>query len=816
LPVLVARFRTAAFITAAFAGILGTLALLSWITDIVALRSLLSQGITMKTNAALGLMFVAAAILLLNNPAARPLRRFAGNGSAFMALLIGALTLTQYATGRDLGIDQLLFREPPGSPATFSPNRMGLPGATSLLLLGAAVLLRNVQTPSGRRITQYLAIIVGLVVIVPLLGYAYSVENLYSRPGKGIAAQTAISLLLLAFATLAMHADTGAMKILTADGPGGVLARRMILPSILIPVAFGWLRTIAEQQGLVNSTLGRTLLVLSLVVVFTSLVWSSAHALARLGQERLRAQEALRESEHRFRVALNTAPISVYTNDLDLRYTWIQNPRPGFSAEAMLGKRDDELLPPDSVADLVALKRQVLATGRGDRRQIAATIDGAAFVYDVTVEPLRASDGSIAGLTVATSDVTAIKQQEQALRRAMADADAARAAAEAASAAKDQFLAVLSHELRTPLTPVMALIQMLETDTSLPAHVRESLFTIRRNVELEARLIDDLLDLTRVARGKLTLRVEDVDLHDLLRHVVGMCRPDADAKQHRLDARLAPQPFIARGDPARLQQVFWNLLKNSIKFTPAAGAITVATEPAPGGLQITFRDSGIGIDAQALPRIFNAFEQGDSQVARQFGGLGLGLAIAKAIVTMHRGTIAAASGGPGAGTVITVVLPAVPAPAAAPPVPPPPDLGGDAFRGLRVLIVEDNADTARALTRLLAMFGCRVTAADSVRAGAAALQSQPFDLLLSDLGLPDGTGHDLMPVARTQPALKAVAVSGFGMEHDVRKSLDAGFSAHLTKPVDIGLLRKTLADVLKTPAPPEVAPARLSPQSDPL
>jgi signal transduction histidine kinase/ActR/RegA family two-component response regulator len=392
---------------------------------------------------------------------------------------------------------------------------------------------------------------------------------------------------------------------------------------------------------------------------------------------------------------------------------------------------------------------------------------------------------------------------------------AARAQAEAANKAKDQFLAALSHELRTPLNPVLMTVTALQHDPSLPDSVREDLDVIRRNVELESNLIDDLLDLTRITRGKLELHQEAVDLHAVLAHAVKTCcGPDTERK--RLTVRLEPsaERHYVWGDTARLSQIFWNLIKNAIKFTPAGGSITVrtaneppparepddgASPPPPPDVRVEVTDTGIGIEPDAAARIFDAFEQENRGITRRFGGLGLGLAICKALVQMHHGTIAVRSEGKGLGSTFTVRLSTVGLPAAA-ALRAPSD--GDPTRGshggeLRILLVEDHEATAGVMARLLEAMGCSVTVAPNIEVAKRMAETIPFDLLLSDIGLPDGTGHDLLRHIRLRrDDLPAIAVSGYGMEEDVRQSSEAGFAEHLVKPVDLVKLRGAIGRVL--------------------
>jgi PAS domain S-box-containing protein len=423
--------------------------------------------------------------------------------------------------------------------------------------------------------------------------------------------------------------------------------------------------------------------------------------------------------------------------------------------------------------------------------------DGRLLHYLVTAAPLFDEDGRVRGCIEAHFDITERKQAEERLRQA-------KESAEAANQAKDQFLAALSHELRTPLTPILAVVSRLERDERLDALVREELSMIRRNAELEARLIDDLLDLTRIARGKLELHPEMVDLRQTLDHALQTCcSPDQAARRPRIVTDFAPGAPCVWGDAPRITQVLWNLLNNAVKFTPAEGTITVRTrlEERNGRrwVALEIADTGIGIEPAALPKIFEGFEQGERTITRQFGGLGLGLAISKAIAELHGGDLSAASEGRGKGSTFILRLPveeeivAVGAPADSLP-------GGeagtpDADRALHILLVEDHADTAEAMADLLRLLGHRVEVAGSVAAALATAETHTeaaFDLVVSDLGLPDGSGLELMRELTRRHGLKGIAVSGYGMEEDIRKSREAGFERHLTKPINLQTLETAI------------------------
>ena len=396
-------------------------------------------------------------------------------------------------------------------------------------------------------------------------------------------------------------------------------------------------------------------------------------------------------------------------------------------------------------------------------------------------------------LTVYFRDITGRKQIEEAMRHS-------KEAAENANQFKDQFLAALSHELRTPLTPVLMAADSLASDSALPEAVRREAKMIGRNMQVEARLIDDLLDLTRISRGKLQIKREPIDAHELIRYAVdACCRGDAQAQTLQIGVKLNAPHHHIHADPARVQQIVWNLVRNAIKFTPADGAVVLRTRNAgstgqdPPRLVIEVSDTGLGIPPERLEHIFNPFEQGGAEITRQFGGLGLGLAISRALAELHSGTITAFSAGEGQGATFTVELPTIPAAemnhAPRPEAPPAP------VRSLRILIVEDHQSTAETLAQLLRSSGHHVEVAGTV-ADAMRQSEHELDLVISDLGLPDGSGLDLMRRLKARSGLKGIALSGYGMEEDIRKSLEAGFDEHLTKPINIRTVESALARVM--------------------
>lgn len=460
----------------------------------------------------------------------------------------------------------------------------------------------------------------------------------------------------------------------------------------------------------------------------------------------------------------------------------------GWEVDEIVGRSASVLFPPESApqAALAAELEQARRNGKASDNRWMIARDGRRLWAEGVVTAVEDEEGRPAGFCKLVHDATERYLAAEALRAAKEDADRA-------NQAKDRFLAVLSHELRTPLAPITTAVHVLEKVARVDDRHSDLLPMIRRNVALEARLIDDLLDLTAISAGKVSLQRERVDMHQLTRAVVAMVQDTLADKEIALDLRLqAPCPYVD-ADQARMQQVLWNIIRNAAKFTPRGGRIVIRTSSDDGIFTLACSDSGIGIAREALPRIFRPFEQADAEVAKGYGGLGLGLAIAQGLMHQHGGQIAATSDGRGTGSTFSITLPSAngaPAPvlqhASAAPV-------ADGGRK-RVLLVEDNEDAAMALAMCLEEYGYVVhhvaTCADALRTA----RSQPFDAVLTDLGLPDGSGIDVGRALSKD--LPVVALSGYGREQDRQRSAEAGFAAHLVKPADPAEVHAKLTEVL--------------------
>jgi len=509
--------------------------------------------------------------------------------------------------------------------------------------------------------------------------------------------------------------------------------------------------------------------------------------------QRKRAEEMLRHSEQRLRLATETGKVGAWEWDIAAnRVSWSD------SLFGMHGVTKEEF--DGTVEGFASLVHPE------DRELVSKAIEQSVRTkepYELTFRALKPNgetvwlftnavvvrDGAQAVRMIgATTDVTELKEAEQALERAKHEA-------EEANRAKDQFLAMLSHELRTPLTPVLMAATALETDENVSGELRDQLAMMRRNIELEARLIDDLLDITRIAHGKLELHEELVDVHAAIDHALNISASGVHGKKLQITKQLDANQYYCRADAARLQEVFWNILRNAVKFTPENGRIELITRNEGDAIVIAFADNGIGIEPELQPRIFDAFAQGEPAIRARFGGLGLGLAISKRIIDLHGGVIEVHSAGRGQGSTFSIRMPFAQRVPLETPAPPQIDLVPSA--PAQILIVEDHEDTARVLSRILKNSGYGVTVCANLTDAQKAAAGQQFDLVVSDLGLPDGSGLDLMRQLRDSHGIRGIALSGFGTAEDLEQSKAAGFAIHLTKPVDVSRLRMAISQVLK-------------------
>jgi PAS domain S-box-containing protein len=506
-----------------------------------------------------------------------------------------------------------------------------------------------------------------------------------------------------------------------------------------------------------------------------------------------------RETASHMRAVLDTALDGVISMDATGLVTF-WNPRAeqifGWSREEAIGRPVAELIiPPRLRAEHRAGLVHYLRTGTGpllDRRVEMSALrrDGSEVPVELALVAVR--EGDYHTFSAFVRDITERKRAEAERDRLLVAAEKARTEAEAASRAKDEFLATLSHELRTPLTSIVGWVYLLRSGRLDATGVARGLETIDRNAMLQAQLVSDILDMSRIMAARFRLNVRPLELAPVVAAAIDSLVPAAAAKGIRLQPNLDPSAGIVSGDADRLQQVVWNLLSNAIKFTPQGGRVQVRLARADGHAEITVEDTGPGIRPEVLPHVFELFRQGDSSNTRAHGGLGLGLAVVRQLVELHGGTVHAASAGEGTGAIFAVRLPLAreettgePAATAAPD---PASVAGTRLDVVRVLVADRGADVREVVAGILGQAGAEVLTAGSAREALEAAARERPDVLLVDLDLGDESGYSLLRKIRAMPpdaggVTPAVALSAMSRTEDRVRSLIAGFQVHLSKPI---------------------------------
>jgi PAS domain S-box-containing protein len=528
--------------------------------------------------------------------------------------------------------------------------------------------------------------------------------------------------------------------------------------------------------------------------------------------DRRQADEAAREAERRFGRLATLAPVGIFQTDAAGDRTFV-NERwsqiAGLAPEEAVGRGWVRALHPDDRARVLAEWYSAVGAGREFRSEYRLSKPDGEVTWVVgAAVALRGPQGEITGYIGTVMDITERKQAEEERAELLARERRARAEAEAANRAKDEFLATLSHELRTPLNAILGWASILAAGKRDSATLARAAETIARNARAQAELIDDLLDVSRIITGRLRLDTRAVNLLPVIEAALDAVAPAAEAKRIRLEAVLDPEAGSVAGDPARLQQVVWNLLSNGVKFTPPGGRVEVRLERLDSQVEIRVSDSGEGIRPEFLPHVFDRFRQADSSTTRTHGGLGLGLAIVRHLVELHGGTVHADSAGEGQGSTFAVRLPVRSAAprlrdaerrpaAAAGEGTRPPAIG---LTGLRVLVVDDDADARVLLSAALEDHGAQVTAVGSTAEAVSVLDRVEPHVLLADIAMPGEDGYALIRRVRTREAgrgrrLPAAALTAYAGAEDRERALAAGFDRHVRKPVEARELATIVAEL---------------------
>jgi len=434
--------------------------------------------------------------------------------------------------------------------------------------------------------------------------------------------------------------------------------------------------------------------------------------------------------------------------------------------------------------------------------------DGRHLFLEVVMSPINDEQGEVIGISTIARDMT---ERKRTAEKMLDREQAARRQAEQANRLKDEFLTTVSHELRTPLNAILGWSQILQTHNLDASETNKALDTITRSARAQNRLINDLLDVSRIITGKLRLDIRAVDLPGVISAAVDAARPAAEANNLRLQTLIDPQAELILGDPDRLQQVVWNLLSNAVKFTPKEGRVQIRLEQINSHVEIVISDTGKGIEPEFLPNVFDRFRQSDGSMTRRHGGLGLGLAIVRQLVELHGGTVSVSSAGEGQGATFTVTLPLLPvsrerASDAPPSVNPPMQISvattdcPPELTDLSVMFVDDDADSRYLLSLVLDACGAKVMTANSASEAFEMIKREKFDVVISDIGMPDEDGFSLIGKIRDLPneqggTVPAIALTAYARAEDRVQMLRSGFQMHLAKPVEPAELVAAVANL---------------------
>jgi PAS domain S-box-containing protein len=521
--------------------------------------------------------------------------------------------------------------------------------------------------------------------------------------------------------------------------------------------------------------------------------------------DRKAAEAELRQKNAILDVINESAPTPIFVKDRQGRIIYA-NPATlrvlGKTADEVIGARDCDLYPdPEDAARVMANDQRVMEIGHTE--VVEESPDGVRTFLGMKA-PYRNEAGEVIGLIGISNDITDRVQVERDRTRVLEQEQAAREAAEQANRIKDEFLAVLSHELRSPLNPILGWTKLLQSQNYTPAEMAQALATIERNAKLQVQLIDDLLDVSRILQGKMSLNICPVNLVTTIEAALETVRLAAEAKGIQIYTALDEKIGTVSGDSTRLQQIVWNLLTNAIKFTPQGGSIEVRLHQVENVAQIEVQDTGKGIKPDFLPYVFDSFRQEDGAITRKFGGLGLGLAIVRYLTEQHGGMITVESAGEGQGATFIVRLPLHHTTPAGLPAETSPAQSLD-LNQLKILVVDDEADMRELMRVLLASYGAQVQTARSAMEALHQLESWRPQVLISDIGMPEMDGYMLLRKVRHLPPeqgghIPAIALTAYAGEYDQQQTLAAGFQKHVAKPVEPNQLAEAIVTLVSQSA----------------
>jgi signal transduction histidine kinase/CheY-like chemotaxis protein len=819
----------------------GVISFFGWATDRPRLTDWIGDGISIQPNTTVAAMISGGALFFL----ALGFHR-AAVVCGWIVSAIGVSVLFQYLTGIDLHIDTLLlFGHEWGRTGVLFPGRMGPPGATSWAILGIAIVIAASSPVAGTRtriLVPLLASLTSAIASLSLIGYLYGADTLYAVPtATAIALQTSTFILAISVGLMFAIREYGPTRLLTESGPAGVLVRRILPALIVVPLLVGLVRLAGERAGWYDLAFGTASRTLGEITLLLALLWWTASAISRQTRARTRVEDELRDNKQQLQIDLADSQLlqrvsaeiiregneqSLYDTIVDVAMVIMQSrcasmqivepERRELKLLSVRGFDDQASAYWNSVSvDSSTICGQAL---RGGKRLVVPDVLACDFlsgtdelkifrqlgIRAVQSTPLFSRTGELLGMILihwAAPHAASERAQRvlDILARQAADLIERRRSEDAlrhADQRKDEFLMTLAHELRNPLAPIRSAVDLMKQTPALATEeVTWARDILDRQTALMARLLDDLLDVGRIARDTLELRTQRIDIGTLIRDAVDMNRPLVEEFGHDLSVTIPSEPMYLDADPARLSQVFGNLLNNACRYTPSGGRIWLTAERLDTKAVVRVRDNGIGIPPDRVSNIFDIFAQVDRSLERSQRGLGIGLHLVKRLVEMHGGVVTAHSEGLGTGSELTVQLPLlthaaqpdIPHTAVGPAVTP--------ISARRILVVDDNVDAAQSLAMLLEVCGHETHIAHDGMAALEVAERVRPDVILLDIGLPKLNGYDACQRIRQLTWGKGVvmiALTGWGQDADRLRSQESGFDHHIVKPVEHATLVKLL------------------------
>ena len=844
-PQQLARWRAVSIGLSLLAFCIGAAAFLGWVLENETLKRIHPSLVTMKANTAVCLMLTASAVILIQDPSRSTAKRRLIQLFAAIVALVGLITLSQHVFGWNSGLDQLLFYESLTEAGRSFPGRMGVAASLNFTLFGPALLLMDAHSRRWFRVSNISVLLVMAITLLVFLYYFYGVQQvepigLYFT----IALHTVVAFIGLAAAILLARPERGVISAFLGNSPGAMVARRM-WPALLIVIVLGWIRTVIFNAGWYSPGFTTAIFVSANLFLFTGLMWWTAVSLNRTDRERHLADLALRHSEARLTVLVRVSELIRTLHDpYELSYAVAETVGRHLKVRRCLFnevdlERDLEIVHKDycdgaesvagehRISEYSSITSHEMELGNtvvnSDSKTDPRTADDYHRGYEANGErayiafPLMREGRWVASLWASDNQPRQWTKEEVSLLQAVAErtwtaieklrAEAererllkseqeARDAAERANQLKDEFLATLSHELRNPLNVILGYSELLlrMPDVQKSSQLVQMGDALRRNAQSQSQLINDLLDLSRLQRGKVSLNHETVSLAAIIDNAVETVRAEAAAKGIDIRSHAGDHLLLVDGDRLRLQQIAWNLLNNAVKFTPAGGRIEISLGSEDDSAVLVVSDTGQGIDPNFLPHVFEMFRQADGSNRRRHGGLGIGLALVRQLVQLHGGAISAESDGPSKGARFTVRLPLM-REAATPAVPSSSTLDLNVLSQTNFLIVDDSEDTIQMLQELLKIGGANVMTASNGAEALRIAREYEFDVILSDISMPEMDGFEFLQRLREidgRQDVPVVAITGFGRSDDIARVRAAGFYSHLTKPLNLQALAEVL------------------------